>query len=57
MSAILNVLRGTKNDIRVKKRHQGYISFLCPPVINLIKAQVCDKYIYHILVQESRENN
>ena len=45
MSAILNVLRGTKIDIRDKKRYQGDISFLCPPVINLIKAQVCDKKI------------
>ena len=55
MSAILNVLSGdkkryqgqktisgTKNDIRDRKRYQGDISFLCPPVINLIKAQVCD---------------
>ena len=42
VSAILNVLSGTKNDIRDKKRYQGDISFLCPPVINLIKAQVCD---------------
>ena len=59
MSAILNVLSGTKNDIRDKKRYQGQkndirdkkryqgdISFLCPPVINLIKAQVCDKVRY-----------
>ena len=29
---------------RDKKRYQGNISFLCPPVVNLIKAQVCDKY-------------
>ncbi len=28
---------------RDKKRYQGDISFLYPPVINLIKAQVCDK--------------
>ena len=33
----------TKNDIRDKKRYQGDISFLFPPIINLIKAQVCDK--------------
>ncbi len=53
VSAILNVLSGTKNDIRDKKtipgtekRYQGDISFLCPPVINLIKAQGYDKYIY-----------
>ncbi len=46
VSAILIVLSGTKNDIRDKKRYQGDISFLCPPIINLIKAQVCDKYIY-----------
>ncbi len=46
MSAILNVLSGTKNDIRDKKRYQGDISFLCPPIINLIKAQVCDKCVY-----------
>ncbi len=59
MSAILNVLSGTKNDIRDKKRYQGQkndirdkkryqgdISFLCPPIINLIKAQVCDKEHY-----------
>ncbi len=26
-----------------KKRYQSGISFLCPPVINLLKAQVCDK--------------
>ncbi len=25
--------------------YQGDISFLCPPVINLIKAQVCDKLV------------
>ncbi len=88
MSAILNVLSGTKNDIRdkklypgqknyirdkklypgqktisgtkndirdkkrypgqktisgTKKRYQGDISFLFPPIINLIKAHVCDK--------------
>ncbi len=36
-------ISGTKNDIRDKKRYQGDISFLCPPIINLIKAQVCDK--------------
>ena len=36
----------TKNDIRDRKRYQGDISFLCPPVINLIKAQVCDKQLY-----------
>ena len=65
VSAILNVLSGTKNDIRDKKRYQGQktisgtendtrdrkryqgdISFLCPPVINLIKTQVCDKWCY-----------
>ena len=46
MSAILNVLSGTKNDIRDKKRYQSDISFLCPPIINLIKAQVYDKYVY-----------
>ena len=27
------------------KRYQSEISFLCPPVINLIKAQVCDNYL------------
>ena len=43
MSAILNVLSGTKNDIQ---DNQGDISFLCPPVINLIKAQLCDKNGY-----------
>ncbi len=31
---------------RDKKRYEGDIPFLCLPVINLIKAQVCDKYIY-----------
>ncbi len=35
-------ISGTKNDIRDKKRYQGDISFLCPPVTNLIKAQVCN---------------
>ena len=39
-------ISGTKNDIRDKKRYQGDISFLCPPIINLIKAQVCDKRLY-----------
>ena len=40
-------ISGTKNDIRDKKRYQGDISFLCPPIINLIKEQVCDNiYIY-----------
>ena len=33
-------ISGTKNDIRDKNRYQGDISFLSPPVINLIKAQV-----------------
>ncbi len=28
-----------------QKRYQGDISFLCPPVIKLIKAQVCDKVL------------
>ena len=37
VSAILNVLSGTKNDIRDKKRYQGDMSFLCPPIINLHK--------------------
>ncbi len=37
MSAISNVLSGTK------KRYQSDISFLCPPVINLIKAHVRTK--------------
>ncbi len=60
MSAILNVLSGTKNDIRDKKRYQGqktisgtkndirvtYRFYACPPIINLIKAQVCDKMFY-----------
>ncbi len=46
VSAILNVLSGTKNDIRDKKRYQGDISSLCPLVINLIKAQVCDKFFH-----------
>jgi hypothetical protein len=47
-------LSGTKNDIREKndirdrKRYQGDISFLCPPVLNLIKAQVCDNSVYYI---------
>ena len=40
-------ISGTKNDIRDKQRYQGDISFLCPPVVNLIKAQVCDKYGDH----------
>ncbi len=31
----------TKNDIRVT-----YRSYACPPVINLIKAQVCDNILY-----------
>ena len=31
-----------------KKRYQNDISFLCPLVINLIKAQVRDKKQYHI---------
>ncbi len=45
-------ISGTKNDIRDKKRYQGDISFLCPPIINLIKAQVCDKYyIYIVYIQ------
>ncbi len=39
-------MSGTKNDIRDKKRYQGDISFLCPPIIDLIKAQVCDKICY-----------
>ncbi len=43
-------ISGTENDIKDRKRYQGDISFLCPPVINLIKAQVCDNNIYHILV-------
>ena len=51
VSAILNVLSGTKNDIRDKKRYQGDISFLCPPIINLIKAQVCDKKFYRDLMR------
>ena len=68
MSAILNVLSGTKNDIRGRKRYQGQktisgaendirdISFLCPPVINLIFAQVCDKQLYqHERKLEKRE--
>ncbi len=67
VSAILNVLSGTKNDIRDKKtisgtkndirdrkRYQSDISFLCPPIINLIKAQVCDKYIYIYLSSNSK---
>ena len=29
-----------KKDIRDKKRYQGDMSFLCRPVINLIKVQV-----------------
>ncbi len=41
------MISGTKNDIRDRKRYQSDISFLCPPVINLIKAQVCDKYIIY----------
>ncbi len=41
-------MSGTKNDIRDRKQYQGDISFLCPPVINLIKAQVCDKQYYHL---------
>ena len=40
-------ISGTKNDIRDKKQYQGDISFLCPPIINLIKAQVCDNTVYH----------
>ncbi len=36
----LECLSGTK------KRYQGDISFLCPPVINMMTAQICDKYIY-----------
>ncbi len=31
---------------RDKKRYQGDISFLCPPVINLIQAQVCDNRFF-----------
>ncbi len=49
MSVILNVLSGTKNDIRDKKKtivYQSDVSFLCPPVINLIKVQVCDNMKY-----------
>ncbi len=42
---------GQKNDIRDKKRYQGDISFLCPPIINLIKAQVCDKKFYRDLMR------
>ena len=38
--------RGTKNDITGQKTISGDISFLCHRVIALIKAQVCDKYIY-----------
>ena len=46
--------RGTKNDITGQKTISQDISFLCHRVIALIKAQVCDKYIYqkvvHLLV-------
>ena len=38
--------RGTKNDITGQKTISRDISFLCHRVIALIKAQVCDKYIY-----------
>ena len=40
------VLSGTKNDIAGQKTISRDISFLCHRVIALIKAQVCDKYIY-----------
>ena len=39
------VTRVVIKDIRDKKRYQGDISFLCPPIINLIMAQVCDKSV------------
>ncbi len=42
-------ISGTKNDIRDRKRYQGDMSLLCPSVINLIKAQVCDKKNYQAI--------
>ena len=45
-------ISGTKNDIRDKKRYQGDIPFLCPPIINLIKAQVCDNIIYPKILEQ-----
>ena len=42
VSAILNVLSGTKKRYPGQKTISGTISFLCPRIITLIKAQVCD---------------
>ncbi len=53
VSATLNVLSGTKNDIWDKERYQGQKTIsgtyrLCPPILNLIKAQVCDNQFFSI---------
>ncbi len=64
MSAILNVLAGDKKTISGQKRYSGTkndtgtkndirvdISFLCPPIINLIKAKYVINTTYNLFTE------